>query len=203
VLIDPRASARRKLAAVPRIGAFYARWYLGLWLRALWAPRYGAFGGLAPHLRFVERSTRKLAREIFHAMIVFRAGAERRQAFLFRLVDIANSLFAMSASVSRAEALRKAGRPEAPKAARLADEFCLGTRRKVRALFAALWRNDDAAAYRMGRAVLAGEHAWLEKGGIGLDMTVEQLRPKPPPRGEPPAPEERPAALSDAPLPVA
>ncbi len=203
VLIDPKASLRRKLAALPRIGAFYARWYPGLWLRGLWAPRYRAFGALAGHLRFVERSTRKLAREIFHAMVVFRAGAERKQAFLFRLVDIANELFAMSASVSRAEALRKAGLPEASNAAQLADGFCLGARRKVRGLFHALWRNEDAAAYRLGRAVLAGEHAWLEKGGIGLGVTVEELRPKVPPRGEPTPPEERPALRADAPLPVA
>ena len=69
---------------------------------------------LAHHLRFVERSSRKLAREIFHGMAVFRAGAERRQAFLFRLVDVANELLAMAASVTRAEALRRAGLKPGP-----------------------------------------------------------------------------------------
>jgi alkylation response protein AidB-like acyl-CoA dehydrogenase len=194
-LIDPKVPVGKKLAKLPAVGAFYASWYLGLWLRGLLAPRYARFGRLARHLRFVERSSRKLARENFHGMVRFGAGAERKQAFLFRLVDIANELLAMSASVARAEALRRAGRPEAERAARLADHFCLATRRKVRSLFRALWRNDDGDAYRLGREVLAGEHAWLEEGPIGLGLTVEDLRPRLPDRAEP-APQPRPAATA-------
>jgi hypothetical protein len=191
-LIDPEVPAGKKLAMLPKVGAFYASWYLGLWFRGVSAPRFGRFGKLARHLRFVERASRKLARENFHGMVRFGAAAERKQAFLFRLVDIANELLAMAASVSRAEALRAAGKPEATRAARLADHFCLATRRKVRALFRALWRNDDADAYRLGREVLAGEHSWLEKGGIDLGLTVEDLRPRLPGRAEP-APQQRPA----------
>jgi alkylation response protein AidB-like acyl-CoA dehydrogenase len=186
VLIDPRAPIGKKLSALPKVGAFYATWYLGLWLRGLVAPRFGRFGRLARHLRFVERSSRKLAREVFHAMVVFRAGAERKEAFLFRLVDIANELLAMSASVARADALRAAGRPGAAEATRLADHFCLTARRKVRGLFGALWHNDDAAAYAMGREVLAGKQGWIEQGVIGLDVGVDDLRPRGLPARSPP-----------------
>ncbi len=189
-LIDPKASAGEKLRALPRIAAFYTVWYLGLWLRGAFPPQYRGFGRLARHLRFVERKSRKLAREIFHGMMVFRAGAERRQAFLFRVVDVANELFAMAASALRADAIRRAGLPEAPKAEALAEQFCSGARRKIQRLFHALWSNDDRSAYRTGRAVLAGEHAWLEKGGVGLGLTVEDLRPKIPPRRPGPRPEE-------------
>jgi hypothetical protein len=205
-LIDPKVSVGKKLATLPKVGAFYATWYLGLWVRALTAPRYGEFGPLAKHLRFVERSSRKLAREIFHSMVVFRAGAERKQAFLFRLVDIANELFAMSASVSRAQALRAAGRPEAEKAVRMADQFCLRARREIRRLFDALWSNDDEATYRMGRAVLAGEHAWMEQGAMGLGLTVEELKPAQPvlPAAKPPPVEdERPLPPAPTAVPVA
>jgi alkylation response protein AidB-like acyl-CoA dehydrogenase len=192
-LVDPKVPLSEKIARLPRVAAFYARWYLGLWARGLVPPRHAGFGKLARHLRFVERASRKLARENFHGMVRFGASAERRQAFLFRLVDVANELLAMTASVTRAEALRAAGRPEAAQAAKLADHFCLATRRKVRALFRALWRNDDARAYRVGREVLAGEHAWLEEGRMDLGLTVEDLRPRLPGRAEPP-PVERPAA---------
>ncbi|BDG06269.1 acyl-CoA dehydrogenase family protein [Anaeromyxobacter oryzae] len=202
-LIDPKVPAGKKLATLPKVGAFYASWYLGLWVRGIFAPRYGEFGKLARHLRFVERASRKLAREIFHSMVVFRAAAERKQGFLFRLVDIANELLAMSASVARADALRRAGRPEAAQAERLADHFCLTTRRKVRGLFAALWKNDDDRAYALGREVLAGKHAWLEEGGIGLGVTVEELRPKEQPALRPAQPGERPAAVVHPPATVA
>ncbi len=195
-LIDPQVPLGKKLATLPRVGAFYVVWYLGLWLRGLFAPRFGGFGRLARHLRFVESKSRKLAREIFHSMIVFRAAAERRQGFLFRLVDIANELFAMAASVSRALALARAGKPEAAHAAALAENFCTQEREKVDQLFHALWHNHDALAYRTGRAILAGDHAWLEKGGIGLDLTVEALRPRLPPQaGEPELGQQRPGAV--------
>jgi alkylation response protein AidB-like acyl-CoA dehydrogenase len=190
-LVDPDVPVGKKLAQLPKVGLFYTTWYLGLWARGLFAPRYGEFGPLAQHLRFVERASRKLAREIFHSMVVFRAGAERKQAFLFRLVDIANELFAMSASVARAQAQREAGKPEGARAVKLAHHFCLQERRKVRALFKALWSNDDVAAYRLGREVLDGEHAWLEEGNtIPLGFTIEELTPKLPPRSVPPMPEE-------------
>jgi hypothetical protein len=55
--------------------------------------------------------------------------------------------------------------------------------------------------------VLAGEHAWLEKGGIPLEYTVEDLKPRlpgaaqTPPRVEPKS-EPRPAIATPA-VPVA
>jgi alkylation response protein AidB-like acyl-CoA dehydrogenase len=199
-MIDPKVPLRKKLASLPRIGAFYVVWYLGLWLRGLFAPRFGDFGALARHLRFVEKKSRKLAREIFHSMIVFRAAAERKQAFLFRLVDIANELFAMAASVSRVQALARAGKPEAAQALALAESFCVQEREKVDQLFHALWHNHDDLAYRTGRAILSGEHAWLEKGGIGLDVTVEELRPRLPPLAGEPSPEQQRPGV--APLPA-
>jgi len=181
-LIDPKVPAGRKLALLPRVGAFYAGWYLGLWLRGIFPARHGEFGALASHLRFVDRASRRLARAIFRGMVVFGARAERKQAFLFRLVDIANELMAMAASLSRAEAVRRAGRPDAAGSARLADHFCRGARRTVDGLFAALWQNDDNDAYAVGREVLDGRHAWLEAGVPGLGLTVDDLRPRAPAR---------------------
>ena len=100
----------------------------------------------------------------------------------------------------RAAALRQAGRAEAPRAARLADAFCRMARRKVTGLFAALWANDDAQAYSVGREVLSAQHAWLEAGGIGLGLTVEDLRPPgaAPVPPAPPRPERAPEAAGVA-----
>jgi hypothetical protein len=89
---------------------------------------------------------------------------ERRQAFLFRIADVANELFAMSASLSRA--------------ADLAEPFCEGSARKVEGLFRALWDSPDGADCALGLSVLKGEHSWLEKGSIGLGLSAEELRPR-------------------------
>ncbi|MGE0452722.1 MAG: acyl-CoA dehydrogenase family protein [Vicinamibacteria bacterium] len=167
-LVDPEADLGTKLGALPRIGAFYAWWYPTRWLGWGRWPRYSEFGRLAAHMRFVERSSRKLARESFHGMSVYQARLQNKQAFLFRLVDVVNELFAMAASVSRAQALVRTGSAEGRQAVELADLFCRNARRKVRASFAALWSNDDAAKYSVATAVLGGRHAWLEQGIVPL-----------------------------------
>jgi alkylation response protein AidB-like acyl-CoA dehydrogenase len=179
-LLDPKKPLSAKLAAVPKIAAFYAGWYPTRWVGWSFWPRYADFGGLAPYLRFVERSSRRLARSSFHGMLVYRARLQNKQAFLFRLVDIANELFAMAASVSRARALADGRAPEADEAARVADVFCRGARRRVKRLFGELWSNDDVGRYRLGVETVEGRHEWLERGRIGRDARAgETARSRP------------------------
>src|SRR5262249_38995979 len=116
-MIDPQKSIAEKLAALPRAALFYTGWYPRLWFKGLLTPfRYGDFGPLATHLRFIERSARKLARASFHGMMIYQAKMERKQGFLFRCVDVVMELFAMAASVSHARRLLDEGDPEAERA---------------------------------------------------------------------------------------
>jgi hypothetical protein len=167
-MIDPERSVADKLAELPKISAFYASWYPTRWLGWGQWPRFQEFGELATHLRFVERNTRRLSRQIFHGMIAYQGKLQNKQAFLFRLVDVANELFAMSTSVSRAQAMAEAGHADAANAAELADLFCRNARRRVVQLFHELWANDDVRKYKVALRVLDGKHAWLEKGALGL-----------------------------------
>ena len=107
-------------------------------------------------------------------MLIYQAKLQNKQAFLFRLVDIANETFAMAATVSRAQTLSDTRAPEAAEAVRLADVFCRQARRHVRALFRDLWSNDDFARYRLGAAVLKGEQVWLERGILSHEEVRER-----------------------------
>jgi alkylation response protein AidB-like acyl-CoA dehydrogenase len=167
-LVDPERTTSAKLAALPGMLAFYAWWYPTRWLGWGFWPKYAAFGALATHLRFVERTSRRLARASFHGMLVYRAKLQNKQAFLFRLVDIANESFAMAASVSRAQALVDRGAPEAPRAVRMADVVSRSARRRVNTLLRELWSNDDVLRYKHGARVLAGDDRWLEAGIMDL-----------------------------------
>jgi alkylation response protein AidB-like acyl-CoA dehydrogenase len=167
-LVDPRKPLSAKLAALPGLLAFYAWWYPTRWVGWSYWPKYAGFGALAGHLRFVERSSRRLARASFHGMLVYQAKLQNKQAFLFRLVDIANETFAMAAAVSRAKALSDRGAPEAAQASRMADVFCRSARRRVRSLFRELWSNDDVLRYKHGAGVLSGADQWLEEGIMDL-----------------------------------
>jgi alkylation response protein AidB-like acyl-CoA dehydrogenase len=175
-LVDPDKPLAAKLAALPRMAAFYTWWYPTRFLGWGRWPRYARFGALATHLRFVERTSRRLARASFHGMLVYQARLQNKQAFLFRLVDIANEAFAMAASVSRAQTLADRGAPEAKDARRTADVFCRQARRRVRALFRELWSNDDAERYRHGTAVLDDASLWLEGGILGAHAAATASR---------------------------
>jgi alkylation response protein AidB-like acyl-CoA dehydrogenase len=153
-----------KLATIPRALAYYAWWYPTRWLGWSYWPKHSGFGPLATHLRFVERSSRRLARASFHGMLVYQAKLQNKQAFLFRLVDIADETFAMAAAVSRAKALADRRSPEGAQVLRTADVFCRSARRRVAALFRELWSNDDVRRYEHGLGVLSGQDQWLEAG---------------------------------------
>jgi len=163
-LVSPDAPLGRKAAAALRAGLFYATWYPARWLGWGHWPRYASFGRLATHLRYVDRTSRRLARSLFHAMVRFGPKLEKRQAVLFRLVDVGAELFAMAAACSRAEMLRREPGPEAAGPVEMADLFCRQARRRIEESFRSLFRNDDVRTYRVAQNVLAGQHLWLEQG---------------------------------------
>ena len=82
----------------------YANWYPRLTLGTGNAPgAYAEYGELAGQMRFVERTSRKLARSTFYGMGRWQAGTEKHGAFLGRIVDIGAELFAMAAAVVDAQ----------------------------------------------------------------------------------------------------
>jgi len=167
-LIDPKTPAGKKLSALVKAGLFYAAWYPSKWLGWGAWPQYGEFGRLATHLRFVDRTARRLARAQFHAMMRYQAGLERRQMVLFRFVDVAAELYAMSAAVVMAEAMRKQN-PADSTPVELAEHFCKGSRRRVEQAFRNGEDNDDVAGYALAKRVFAGELTWLEEGVFNQD----------------------------------
>ncbi|MDH4131699.1 MAG: acyl-CoA dehydrogenase family protein [Gemmatimonadota bacterium] len=164
-LINPKSPGGEKLKALGRSAAFYGLWYPKLWLPFRGRFGYGEFGPLAGHVRFVERSSRKLARTLFHCMIRFGPKLEKKQAVLARLVEIGAELLAMSAACARADRMvRDSPADEGPR--ELADVFCRQARRRVREKFRAIWLNDDHATYRVARRVLDHRYGWLESGMV-------------------------------------
>jgi alkylation response protein AidB-like acyl-CoA dehydrogenase len=166
-LAKPDAGLRQMAAAAPGAGRFYAKWLPQLVFGEGQRPRaYNEFGSLAPHLRFIERSSRKLARNTFYGMARWQAKLEQRQGFLGRVVDIGAELFAMSAACVRAAAQRGADPVLGQQAYELAETFCRQATLRVEALFHALWSNTDSNDVELTRALLQGRYTWLEEGII-------------------------------------
>ncbi|MFI6320866.1 acyl-CoA dehydrogenase family protein [Nonomuraea sp. NPDC050556] len=169
-LINPEKSSKKERAlALKRASGFYAKWLPSLVAGTGNLPTsFGDFGPLAQHLRFVERTSRKLARSTFYGMSRWQGGLEHKQAFLGRIVDVGAELFAMTAACVKAEEdARDLGR----KPYELADTFCQQARLRVEALFARLWDNSDSQDVRLARYVMEGRYTFLEEGI--LDPSIE------------------------------
>jgi alkylation response protein AidB-like acyl-CoA dehydrogenase len=164
-LIDPKAPLSKKLRALLRSGAYYAYWYPKLWLGWGRFPRYSEFGPLATHIRFVDRSCRRLARTLFHSMVRFGPKLEKRQAVLGRLVEIGAELLAITAACSKAYSMYKKD-PGNRGPVELAGLFSRQARRRVEDRFAAVFDNDDVATYDVAQQVIGNEHTWLETGMV-------------------------------------
>ncbi len=160
-IIDPEADLSRKAKAVGRAGGFYAKWLPTLVTGPGQRPgSYAEFGPLARHLRYVERTSRKLARSIFYAAGRWQGKLERKQGFLGRMVDIGAELFAMSAVCVRAMA------DDRVEAQELADVFCAQAQIRIDRLFDQMWHNTDDLDVALAKRVLDGRYAWQEEGVI-------------------------------------
>ncbi|MEA2448345.1 MAG: hypothetical protein QOG63_277, partial [Thermoleophilaceae bacterium] len=143
---------------------FYSRWLPQLTVGQGQNPRsFDEFGKLARHLRFAERNSRKLARSTFYAMTRYQAGLEQKQAVLGRIVDIGAELFAIASAAVYADTIKREHPERADSAFELADLFAAQARRRVDALFTALWANDDDQGYKTAQKVLDGRYSWLEE----------------------------------------
>ncbi|MFD7981527.1 acyl-CoA dehydrogenase family protein [Streptomyces sp. NPDC059071] len=163
-IINPDKPLADKARAGARAGGFYARWLPQLVAGQGQLPgAYAEFGELATHLRYVERTSRKLARSTFYAMSRWQGKMELKQAFLGRIVDIGAELFAMAAVCVRAELLRTTG-AHGREAHQLADAFCRQARLRIAELFGRLWSNTDDLDRKVVDGVLAGSYTWLEEG---------------------------------------
>ncbi|MGP0037476.1 MAG: acyl-CoA dehydrogenase family protein [Solirubrobacteraceae bacterium] len=164
-LLQGDGGLQAKANAAIQASRFYTKWLPQLTVGEGQNPRsFHEFGSLAPHLRFVERSSRKLARSTFYAMTRWQAELEHKQAVLGRIVDIGAELFAIASSVVYADTIAREHPDRRRAAYDLADLFACQARRRVDVLFAALWHNDDAVGYANAQKLLDGRYTWLENG---------------------------------------
>ena len=166
-LADPDAAFGARAKGLLRAAIHYAWWYPTRWVGWSFWPKYSAFGKLGRHVRYVERTSRRLARNLFHAIVRFGPALEKRQSVLARLVDIGAELFAMSAACVKAQALRSSKRAEdrahAQQAMDLAELFCRMGRRRIEDRFDRLFDNEDEDTYKLARRILDNEYTWLER----------------------------------------
>jgi len=160
----------QRLRAATKAARFYLAWYPRQWLpfvewfavgSAGFNPKCAMASVLRRHLRYAARTSRRLARAIFHAMLRHGPKLEREQLLLGRFVDIGADLFAMAATCLRAQGLSGGSRDE--EMFHLVDFFCRAARLRIEDKFQRIGKNADRAGYKLAQEVLAEKHRAMEK----------------------------------------
>ena len=162
-VLDPHQPPQVKFQTLLQATGYYLLWWPRQWLSRCWTRSYRQFGPLAWHMRFVERTSHRLALALFHNAVRYQTRLAYRQQLLGRLVDIGAELFAMVAACSKASRLLERD-PSDTGPLELADLFCRQSRRRIGAAFGSLSDNDDRQAYQLAQAVLSERYQWLEEG---------------------------------------
>jgi hypothetical protein len=168
----------RRLRAAAKAALFYSAWYPRQWLPftewfkiqdAGFNARCATAARLRTHLRYAARTSRRLARALFHAMLRHGPKLEREQLLLGRFVDIGTELFAITATCLRAERMLNSGDAnlERQPLLELVDFFCRSARLRIEEKFRRVRRHADSAGYRVSQHALAGEFTVLEEGMVG------------------------------------
>ncbi len=152
-----------RVKAVFTSGKFYAGWYPRQWFSSGADKVDNLDRHLQKHVDDAARTSKKLARGLFHAMARFGPKLDREQLLLSRFVGIATELFAISATCSFAQ--YKIDRGEsAEEVLSVANYFCNSARARIDHYFAGARRNVDKRGYQLTQELLAGKHSSLREG---------------------------------------
>ena len=152
-----------RLKAVFTSGKFYAGWYPRQWFSTGAGKIDNLHPDLQKHVNYAARTSKRLARGLFHAMARFGPKLDREQLLLSRFVGIATELFAISATCSYSQWLLGQGKP-ADEILGVADYFCRSARTRIDHHFAGTARNADRRGYALVEDLLAGKHELLRRG---------------------------------------
>jgi alkylation response protein AidB-like acyl-CoA dehydrogenase len=162
-IFNTQLPTSERAKAVFSSGKFYAGWYPRLWL----PNGAGKIDNLHPtlqgHVDYAARTSKRLARGLFHAMARFGPKLDREQLLLSRFVGIATELFAISATCSYAQWLLGQSKP-ADEILAVAAYFCRSARMRIDHHFAGTARNVDRRGYALVQDLLAGKHELLRDG---------------------------------------
>jgi len=152
-----------RIKAVFTSGKFYAGWYPRQWFSSGAGKIDNLHRDLQRHVDYAARTSKKLARRLFHAMARFGPKLDREQLLLSRFVGIATELFALSATCSFAQYKMDQGE-STEETLSVANYFCNSAKARIDHYFAGTARNVDKPGYQLTQELMAGKHSGLREG---------------------------------------
>ncbi len=142
---------------------FYLPWYLRQWRnRPLSGRRELTHLQVRPAALYVERTSRRLARAIFYALLRFQASFKDEQRLQNTIESVGEDLLAISATVLYAEQqTRLDGHTTVWE---LADAFCAAAKQRIEQRLKEFRHHGDTTAATTGRQALKGYYPTLSEG---------------------------------------
>src|ERR1700757_2374248 len=166
-ILNSQLPMSERVKSAIQAAGFYANWYPRQWLSPFGVGTSDGFHPvLAQHMRFAANASRRLAREIFHAMARYGPKLEREQVLLGRFVDIGAEIFAIASSCARAQSALSGNETVRTDLLTLADYFSRTAHLRIEWLFHSAKHNVDRQGYKLAQRVLTGELDWLETGVV-------------------------------------
>ncbi|NDC83203.1 DNA polymerase II [bacterium] len=163
-LMNPKLSIAKKIGIVGKMGLFYSWWYPKQWVRMpkMFGTRHLDYRSRC-HLVYIQKTAKRLARELFHTMAKYQIKLEKEQLLLAQFVDIGTELFSMAASLSRAEFILS-NEPNKASVLNVVDLICKRSKRRINGHFKAIRSNDNGLMSKVSDGLLKGDFDWMTSG---------------------------------------
>ena len=182
-LFDEKVTGIRRLTEFRQLMKFYIPWYRSQWASSRLPSRSELqHSKVRSTLRFVERTSRRLARTIFYAMLLHRQALQDDQGRQNRIETVGEDLLVTAATALYAEAHEKtAGHPEVWD---LAEESFRAAKQRIEQNLRELIRNQDIAMTDVGAKALSGTYPLLTDGIIRRNLQDYSRQRNTPEAGE-------------------
>ncbi len=160
-IMNPKTKGKVGLAI--KAAAFYSTWYPKQWLPAGSPSAKHLSSANRSHLAYAAKTSKRLARRLFHTMARYQQKLEKRHLILARYVDIGTDLYAMASSLAYADALL-AQNPENKSIQDVVNLFCHIARKRIETNFKAVNGNHDYLGDKVAKGYLEGQYDWMTDG---------------------------------------
>ena len=158
-VLNTRLPKKKRIIAGIKAFGFYSKWYLKQWLPIYSKIPKDVHPVFKSKLRYVQKTSKRLARTLFHAMVAYGPGLDKQQLLLARIAEIGTELFVITATVLRANT--KLGKDQ-QYIIDLANCIFTSSKYTIDNLFTDIKKNNDNKNYKLARNVLAKKYRHLE-----------------------------------------
>lgn len=162
ILLDRKVPVSKRIKTLFQIGIFYFIWYFRLSIGGIAPIRFRIPTILRRHMIFVSKNSRRLAKVVFHKMLIYQQRLIKRQNLISRFVDIGVELFVMSCVCSYGSTMYNKDNSKGKDALRLADLYCRESRKRIKRLFYEINHNNDRFYNSISKDILSERYRWIE-----------------------------------------